>query len=1282
MYTDNLHFMEEQLKSCKGKPKALLARKAHSASGAHSGRGSRYQDEYGALIAVMHYVGLCRVKKIVPVGIDDFEVHTDDGVILIATNSKAKESRPRSVSEDATVLRELWEKSEKFEANPVEFLLVLNEGHESYQSAANKTAIADTRLSVDHSLSKENPNFAKSFVVIEPFPLSKASEILINKHGVPEIIAKVICTKLKDKLGELASKNTSKYRDKLFALCGSEIAPIVNKMLKVCQISAVEALLLKGHIKHVDFSPAEVSKTFYLNVDVRPGHITSGQVVPMPKEVKKAKEKLISMRSCLIFGPSGSGKSALMWQIAHSTREDVCWFEVTNSTNLNDEELTLFLNARSKDTRIGFIFDNVTSDRIKLFEQLVGTTRSQENVWILGSIRTEALYSLTSQRTVPVLKVEPDQKVARNIFVNLQKNRLTKVPFWIEAWQNSNNLLEFTCQLVEGNTLEETVTEQLKAKQKLALSDDSMLDMDIAILKALMPVTAFEGKLDIPSLKQSLVINDNDFSLALQRLNNEFLRLDDDGEAIFGLHSLRSFATCEALVKLGLASRMELARNSLLFANSGSLENVTYNVVYRNWLDKDKLASAIEERLSETDQDFEIGIAFANGFRQARIQGIADNWCSKDFHDSDFPPIIAIPIAFHSYEKGESILPREMHENASKLSDKLFEHVDNIEIPQIIVINLIGKFCQNASKMTPEQITRIIQSLYGVKLNTQHLEQLKEIELDFIAMELDEAIQILDAVVSLSKDLYKEWITRINELPTEPKLANRLQNETPYALTIKYEKHKNYLLAKANIANPVLNDPSFDIDHIRQQYSRSLLISDDKISCVKSGITDFSGRDTPPIEPIFADRREPTFTTQFFSQMVALAIAKSLATDTWTNYLKDETDKLKNLYAACNTFLNEVLRNSQTRQTNQRMQKILDDIEKMVAPVESYLKNKASFCDLAPIHKLTCVMSFSLERYIRDLPNSFAEFIDRIKNGRDAIREIREEPWHLTENESPEILSQIESLMCKLEILAVESNRNNKNPIQMYSIPKNRSKNPFDYISERCSNSYATHMELVRESVISKNPDCKIVNLVSTVNSPIIVYLPMRSKGEWITWCQTPENFTRSIEELTPEERQVIIIPVINNKSALGYKYQSMRKVMIEKLDMINMKDNHFLLAPDEDFVQNLPYPNLPSIRIFPKFIEALGFHDFIKKKFDTNRSVSHEQSAFEATKNELDQELEKLKMLVSSSQNPEVSKFIDLVEYFLNGFDLDKIDFDTLDKQKFEEGVADIIWKTAIVDS
>ena len=1040
----------------KNHPKGSRKKKNRIVAGAHAGRGFRYQDKFGALLAVQHYDGSAKVKKIIPEGIDDFEVYTEAGVILIDTKSNEEGSRNRTRNEDAGVFQKLWRNSEELTDQAFEFRLVLNRGHKSYYSKLNKTPITETRLSDHPKLPSHDQKYSMSFVVIEPDPISKASNILIEKHDVLPIVAETICLNLSDKLGSLASQNKSTDTEKKYALFSSEIPSIIDRILKVCKISEVKALLVNGGVKYVDFRPADISSGFYLNVDVRPGHITAGQVVPQSKQVKVAEKKLKTTGSCLVTGPSGSGKSALMWQIVHSTREEVCWFEVTNRQKLDSKELTLFLNATRDIQRIGFVLDNINYDRIQLLEQLIEQTRTNENVWILGSVRTEYLCALTFHRSLETLKTSPDIEVAKNIFENLRERKLTKVPYFKEAWQNSNNLLlEYTFQLVEDNTLEDTILEQLRSKQKSFLVGDSLAEDEFVILQAIMPVTAAQGKVDTKTVRESLGLTELRFSAALQRLQNEFLILDHEGEKIDGLHALRSMSTCNALIRLGISTKSALAKSALLYANPNSLENVTFFFVYQNWLKETQLTSVIRKRLSEPILDTEVGIAFANGVRRGKLHHIVEEWYKNHFLTSAFTPSIVIPIAFYSSEQSESPFPPNLHRSASKLNYILFEQVDNIVIPECLVTRLLEYISQNYSNSTSQQIVDILHCLSGSKLNTQQINLLRGTKLDFSSMSVDASIAILESIENLSEDVYNDWIDTVNEFPPEQRLLQKFVRKTPFALPIKYERRGHSQVATAYFANPILNDTTVNLGQLCRDYSRTILTLDDRISMVRTGISEPFEDEKQKFSPIYVDRLEPNKETQAFSEKVARAIVTSLRAKTWSHYLYHVTEAMQSFYELSLKLLNELCRNTYSYETVARIRKVVDEMEKIVPPKDKDRNNKSSFLDISPIHGITDILGLSLTRYFRELPKSSVEFLAKIHSTRNALNEIRNEPWYLTENGSPEVLSQLELLLNKLEDVVSDSKLNNAHPFEMYPNTKTFSMNSFDYFAKKCSESLA-----------------------------------------------------------------------------------------------------------------------------------------------------------------------------------------------------------------------------------
>ena len=89
-----------------------------------------------------------------------------------------------------------------------------------------------------------------------------------------------------------------------------------------------ESALREGICEEVDFLTPMDEPHFYLGVDVQPGHLAAGLVVERPAARQLTLKALEARRNVLIVGPSGSGKSALMWEVARAASHVEKWFRV------------------------------------------------------------------------------------------------------------------------------------------------------------------------------------------------------------------------------------------------------------------------------------------------------------------------------------------------------------------------------------------------------------------------------------------------------------------------------------------------------------------------------------------------------------------------------------------------------------------------------------------------------------------------------------------------------------------------------------------------------------------------------------------------------------------------------------------------------------------------------------------------------------------------------------------------------------------------------------------
>lgn len=138
-------------------------------------------------------------------------------------------------------------------------------------------------------------------------------------HHVEPAVAALIWARLLEELyaiaaGQRESTSTTAARAdrSTVSLLGEQVQESVNP-------DALQDPVRRGLIGMVDFSvPLDLStEQFLLGVDVRPGHIAAGLDLLRPAEMRSVFAALERGAGALVRGPSGSGKSALLWRCAY-----------------------------------------------------------------------------------------------------------------------------------------------------------------------------------------------------------------------------------------------------------------------------------------------------------------------------------------------------------------------------------------------------------------------------------------------------------------------------------------------------------------------------------------------------------------------------------------------------------------------------------------------------------------------------------------------------------------------------------------------------------------------------------------------------------------------------------------------------------------------------------------------------------------------------------------------------------------------------------------------------
>jgi hypothetical protein len=162
---------------------------------------------------------------------------------------------------------------------------------------------------------------------------------------------------------------------------------------------------LKNLCEEVDFLTPIEDSHFYLGMDVQPGHLAAGLVIERPAARERILKLLESRRNIIIAGPSGSGKSALMWEVAKSAKHIEHWFRIYRLSA--EQALELIQLAKqiqnTKPTAIGFVLDDIGRSLAEGWDAL-----SQAAASVPRAIALLSAFAEDQLRPVAVTQTSPE----------------------------------------------------------------------------------------------------------------------------------------------------------------------------------------------------------------------------------------------------------------------------------------------------------------------------------------------------------------------------------------------------------------------------------------------------------------------------------------------------------------------------------------------------------------------------------------------------------------------------------------------------------------------------------------------------------------------------------------------------------------------------------------------------------------------------------------------------------------------------------------------------------
>ncbi len=275
--------------------------------GSHAGRGFRYQDAVAAWRAVRVWAREDPSALVIPEGGDDVECRTGAEASLVQVKSRRAHLGPLNPAGVEKPLKELWERHDRATDTPSSLELIVEQG------VARHAAGVDGRISLAESFAKrltgtrrKRDLLVKTTIFHVPNPKEDAVALIARETNCSPIEAEICFVRLLEECGLLASDNGMRRPKEYRGLCASDIADLINGTLAITDPAFIEAAVRDGTCEAVDFRTPIADPGFYLGVDVQPGHVTAGLVLPRIGPRRSVIDGLDYHSAALVAGPSGS----------------------------------------------------------------------------------------------------------------------------------------------------------------------------------------------------------------------------------------------------------------------------------------------------------------------------------------------------------------------------------------------------------------------------------------------------------------------------------------------------------------------------------------------------------------------------------------------------------------------------------------------------------------------------------------------------------------------------------------------------------------------------------------------------------------------------------------------------------------------------------------------------------------------------------------------------------------------------------------------------------------
>lgn len=376
-----------------------------------------------------------------------------------------------------------------------------------------------------------------------PWNLREQTEALLSDtQGVHPTVASFTVGALYEAFGMASADQRHLGLDQARTLTLGDVDTALHLVQSAVDVTGLDAAVSGGVCRPADYSTTRVTSAsrFYLGVDGAPIHIAQGLDVIRANEMDQITQAAQEGEYTVIVGPSGSGKSVLLWRASRDVILGARVVRVARATTDEDGRLLVrhveLLRATAT-SPVVVAADNLGRPSTSAWPNAVASLREIPHVYVIGAAREEDFSPRLLNGSTRVIRPLLDRLTAELIAERIERAGITTTMATAEALARSNGLLmEFLSLLREGKHLEQVLA--LQATDLAAPGREIQRDAARFVLAAHAVGLSLTARM-LGDALATVAGSDSAVGDALAALKNEHVVLDH-GDIWTGLHELRS----------------------------------------------------------------------------------------------------------------------------------------------------------------------------------------------------------------------------------------------------------------------------------------------------------------------------------------------------------------------------------------------------------------------------------------------------------------------------------------------------------------------------------------------------------------------------------------------------------------------------------------------------------------------------------------------------------------------------------------------------------------------